>query len=399
MQPQLVSVVIPAYNAQQFVGQAIDSVLAQTYRQFEIIVVDDGSIDDTRLIVQQFGSAVRYIYQPNRGLSAARNTAIRNARAEIIALLDADDLWEPEFLTKMVAQLDRHPEAAAVYCGFRYIDAHGEVKGEPSLKIAPPNRFYETLICKGNWLVPCAVIFRKRLAEEAGLFDESLRASEDADLWTRLSALYPFVGVPEGLAMYRRHDSNMTKDPERMVNANYQRTEKRFGPPEGDISSWPELKHCAYVRLFRYGASRYLAFGDVAKSAYYFQRLFELSPSLALSMNVWREFARVHLPDEEKHEPVVRLNCELAQRDIFNLLSELANSATNSPVLQSQYNKIKGCACLALAEEAGQAGELVRAFRWLWRVARSYSPLILSRSYWGAVQRCILRVAVARKIV
>jgi glycosyltransferase involved in cell wall biosynthesis len=391
MQSSLVSVVIPAYNAQEYIEEAIKSVLAQTYQNWEIIVVNDGSTDNTAAVVQQFGDAIHYIYQPNRGLSAARNAAILDARAEIIALLDADDLWETEFLEKMVVHLQQHQEAAAVYCGFRYIDAQGQVVGYPQIKTVPPESFYETLICKGNWLVPCSVVFRKRLAEEAGIFDESLRASEDADLWARLSVSYPFIGVPEALVRYRRHDSNMTKDPERMVNANYQRTEKMFGPPEGDVARWPRLKRCAYVRLFRYGSARYLAAGNAKKSADYLLHLLKLEPTGALSVGIWRELARVHLPDEHKNDATAQFNWTLAQRDLFKLLDELAARAEPSSIIARQYHQIKGSAFLALAEEAVQAGHIDQAVLWLWRTATSYFPLLLARPYWGTVARSIIK--------
>ena len=99
-----VTVVVPAYNAASYIKQTLESVFSQTYRNFEVIVVDDGSTDDTALIAQKFGDRIRYIRQPNQGLSAARNSAIKNARADVIALLDADDLWEPQFLEKMDRQ-------------------------------------------------------------------------------------------------------------------------------------------------------------------------------------------------------------------------------------------------------------------------------------------------------
>lgn len=196
----LVSVIIPAYNAERFIGQAIQSVLDQTYTNWELVIINDGSTDNTAEIVKEFDDPrVTYIYQENRGLSAARNTAIRNANAEIIALLDSDDLWEPEFLEKMMGLIERHPDAAAVYCGFQYIDNQGKDIGIPQSKMFPPEEIYRTLICDGNWLVPCAVVFRKQLAELAGLFDETISPVADADLWTRLAANHPLIGLPEVL--------------------------------------------------------------------------------------------------------------------------------------------------------------------------------------------------------
>jgi len=389
----IVSVMMPAYNAEIYIAQAIESVLAQSYMQWELVIVNDGSTDNTAEIVKEFDDPrIIYIYQENLGLSAARNTGIRNSRTEIIALLDSDDLWEPEFLEIMLGLIERHPDAAAVYCGFQYIDAQGQDIGIPSCKVIPPETVYETFICEGNWLAPCAVVFRRRLAQEVGLFDESLMAVEDADLWIRLSALHHFIGLPKVLVKYRRHDSNMSKDPHRMVTAKYQCTEKMFGPPVGDISSCSELKRCAYEKVFQYGARGYLASGIVEKSADNFQQLLKISPNSALSMGVWRGLVRAHLPDERRNNPAAYPDWELAERDIFRLLHELSIRANGSVALQKLSSRLKGSAYLALAEEANQANELRRSFEWLWRSAKSCPNILFSRPYWGTVVRSIIRV-------
>jgi glycosyltransferase involved in cell wall biosynthesis len=382
-----VSVVIPAYNQAQYLGPAINSVLVQTYHDYEIIVVDDGSTDDTPIIAQQFQDAIHYIRQTNQGLSAARNTAIRKAQADIIALLDSDDLWEPQFLEKMVAHLNNHPEAAAVYCGFQYVDAAGQPVGQPSCKVVLPENFHRTIIFKGNWLVPCAVVFRRRLAEEVGLFEESIGPVADSDLWTKLSARYPLVGLPEVLVKYRRHDSNMTKDPSIMVTANLERISKMFGSSDGNLSSWSELKRGAYITAFRAGSINYLEFGDLSASANYFKQLLEISPSDALSMRGWRKVARAHLPVEHRGDPSNSLDWVLAEKDIFGLLGELSNETNTSEKLNCYYPLIKGSAFLALAEEAFQAKEHGRAYRWLWRIVLGCPRMLLRRPFWGTLAR------------
>lgn len=389
MSAKCVSVVIPAYNAQEYLQQAIESVLAQTYRHYEILVVDDGSTDDTAVIAQRFGEAVRYIYQPNRGLSAARNTAIRHASADTIALLDADDLWEPTFLATMVPYLERHPDAAAVYCGFRYIDSTGQIVGVPIMRVVPPAAFYQTLICEGNWLAPCSVLFRKGLAETVGLFDESLRAVEDTDLWAKLSATHEFWGQPETLVRYRRHGNNMTKDPQRMVTANYQQTRSLFGAPEGDSATWPVLKRCAYARVFRAATSRYLAAGMYPKSADSFVQLLQISVSTAQSMKLWRELVRIHLPDEERHNPATAIDPMAAQRDVRGLLDELAATERAGDLFQHHQHRIRGSAYLALAEEHGRAGRFIAACVWLARVIVSSPSFFVARRYWGTFLRAL----------
>ncbi|MBE9475318.1 MAG: glycosyltransferase family 2 protein, partial [Chloroflexi bacterium] len=126
MMPEI-SVLIPCYNYGHYLEYALESVTSQSYQNWEAIVIDDGSTDDTPQVTTQFDDPrIRYIYQDNRGLSAARNTGLRSAQADLIALLDADDIWQAEYLAKMVTKLKMHPDAVAAYCGYQYIDQDGE---------------------------------------------------------------------------------------------------------------------------------------------------------------------------------------------------------------------------------------------------------------------------------
>ncbi|MBN1217553.1 MAG: glycosyltransferase [Anaerolineae bacterium] len=385
---QLVTIVTPAYNAEVYIAQTIESVITQTYPHWEMIIVNDGSTDNTANIISQFKDPrLRYIYQENRGLGEARNTGICVARGEILAFLDADDLWDSKFLEKMVGLLNHHPEAVAGYCGFQYINSQGRPVGNPSLQVAPPKIFHKTLIHEGNWLVPCAVVLRKWSVEEIGLFDGSLWGVEDTDMWIRLSACHTFVGLSEILVRYRIHDRNMSRDPEHMMTGSHRLVEKRHGPPTGDVLSWPETKRLAYADLYCYGTWSYLAAGNISQSAAYFQQFFEIAPNMALGMAVWRMLARVHLPVEYRNDPTAPLNWEAAQRDIENLLDELDRRVVH---LGKQMPRIKGSAFLALADEAARAGELKRANSWLWHIAISYPRLLFSRPYWGTLIRSII---------
>ena len=384
-----VSVIIPVYNHARYLGNAIQSVISQSYDEYEIIVVDDGSQDGSREVAGRFGNRIRYVWQKNQGLSAARNTGVQKARAEAIALLDADDQWEPAFLERMMNQLSRNPIAAGVYCGFQYMDDEGHPVGSRNVRVVPPEQFHETLLREGNWLVPCAVVFRKQLASEVGLFDEALEAVEDADLWTRLSVIQPFVGVPEALVRYRRHDGNMSSDAERMIRASYKHTQSMFGPPEGNVSSWSEHKRWAYAKLYRSGARRFLAFGNVAESARHVQMLMETAPILALEMAVWRELARAHLPVEFRNDITSRPDLAIAHKDISSLLRELATRVSSSSTTWSQYSRIMGSAYLALAEEAGRSSSPLQAASWLYTAARNNPTILLSKRFWGTWGRSI----------
>ncbi len=388
-----VSIVIPCYNQAHYLSDALYGILGQTFTDWEAIIVNDGSSDDTVEVASQFTDPrIRYIYQENRGLGGARNTGIRAAQGKMIALLDSDDLWEPKYLEEMLDRLNHYPEAAAVYCGFQYINSQGQPVGKPSVKTVHPEVFHQTFIYEGNWLVPSAVVFRKQLADEVGLFDESLLGVEDTDLWFRLSECHVFVGLPEILVRYRLHDTNMSKDPQHMITGHRRLVEKRYGPPEGNVLTWSEPKKHAYARLAHSATWRYLAYGDVQKSAHYFQKLVEISPRAAMGMGLWRALARVQLPVEQRNDPSAKIDLALAQRDISGLLGELAIKATYSTILKEWYSRIRGSALLALAEEAVRANNLRQAYSCLLQIAVSCPQLLLVRPYWGTISRSMTRI-------
>lgn len=384
-----VSVLIPSYNHAHYLVYALDSVVSQSFSDWEVIVIDDGSTDDTQRVTAQFDDPrIKYIYQENRGLSAARNTGIQAANADIIALLDADDIWRVNYLETMLAPLDSQPEAVAVYCGFLYIDENGQDVGIPSIKVVPPKEFRDYFAANGNWLVPSGVVFRKVIAENEGCFDESLRAVEDAYLWSKMSYVGPFFGIPLPLVGYRRHDANMSSDPQRMVSSNYKILERYHGPPQGDTATWTDRKKYIYTRYFRSAAIRYLAFGDSQMSAYLFLRMQEITPEAGKEIGIWRSVARVHLPIEIRNAPEV-IEWQSAERDVLGLLAELDKMKPNSKVLDERYSMISGSAYLALADEAFRAGQFTLAYKWMWLAFKNHKNLILTRPYWGTLGRGI----------
>lgn len=384
-----VSVLIPSYNHAHYLPYAVQSVIAQGFSNWEAIIIDDGSTDGTREVAAQFDDPrIKYVYQENQGLSAARNTGIREASSSIIALLDADDVWKEDYLECMLAPLEDQPEAVAVYCGFQYIDESGKDVGVPSLKVAAPREFREYFSANGNWLVPSGVIFRKVIAQEEGCFDESLRAVEDAYLWSKMSHRGLFVGVPKPLVGYRRHASNMSSDPQRMVSSNYKILEKYHGPPQGDTSTWTERKVFVYTRYFRSASVRFLAYGDSQMSAYYFLRMQEITPTTAKEIGTWRQLARVHLPMEIRNAPDV-IEWGAAERDVSGLLLELGKMRSDSPILDSRFPMISGTAYLALADEAFRSRKYQLGFRWMWYSAKNHPAMIFARPFWGTLFRGI----------
>jgi glycosyltransferase involved in cell wall biosynthesis len=212
-----VSVVIPTYNRAAFVGKAVDSVLNQTFADYEVIVVDDGSTDDTREQLDRYGSRIRYIYQENRGVSAARNTGITASWGEWLALLDSDDEWQRDYLAKQISQATKVPGLCmqSANCLFTSLNgktetyfeingALGAFKEKDYLLIANAFSF---VISHGPWQLG-STIFHRNAATKAGLFDTTLTLSEDLDFMARVALQGPFGLIKEELVnIYRRFES------------------------------------------------------------------------------------------------------------------------------------------------------------------------------------------------
>ncbi len=184
-----VSVIIPTYNRAWTLRAAVDSVLAQTYRDFELIVVDDGSTDDTAEILQPYGPDITVIRQANAGVSAARNTGIRAAKGAFIAFLDSDDRWLADKLGVQVGFFASHPEAVICQTEETWI-RNGKRVNPKKVHQKPSGRIFKVSLAL-CLVSPSAVMLRKSLFDEIGGFDENLPACEDYDLWLRVSARYP----------------------------------------------------------------------------------------------------------------------------------------------------------------------------------------------------------------
>jgi len=209
----LVSVVIPAYNAAAFVRTAVDSALAQSWPHTEVIVVDDGSTDDTAAVLGAYGDAIRVIGQRNGGLSNARNRGIREARGELVAFLDADDRWLPDKLARQVELMHAHPEVGFCSTCARIEAPDGTPVGTwPCPRI--DGSLLQTLFVR-NAAVPgsgSGVMVRKALFERTGLFDESLRSLEDIDMWMRLAAVTAYACIDAPLTIIVKHPDSMSRN-------------------------------------------------------------------------------------------------------------------------------------------------------------------------------------------
>ncbi len=207
----MVSVIIPTYNRARFLRQAICSVLLQTYHPFEIIVVDDGSTDETPRIITRY--PVIYHRKPQReGPAAARNRGLRLARGKLVAFLDSDDLWLPEKLARQVEFFAKHPEAVAVQPEEIWLKAGRRI--HPQRKHRKPNGYFFDRAVKLCLVSPSGVMLRRRVFEEIGLFDEEFPVCEDYELWLRLAARYPVYLIPEPLVIKRGgHPDQLSSTP------------------------------------------------------------------------------------------------------------------------------------------------------------------------------------------
>lgn len=253
--PPLISIIIPCFNGERFLAESIDSALGQDYPHKEIIVVDDGSTDDSAKVMARYGHLVKIIRQANRGLPAARNAGITAAGGDYFSFLDADDYWAPAFLSKMVEALTESG-AGIAYCGWQNIGLPGG-RGEPFI---PPE--YESMLDKIEriiknplWPIHAAVV-RRDVLESVGGFDIKWKSCEDFAFWIRTATHYPLVRVPELLAYYRFHGNQMSINRVRMA-------ENHFLVQQEFFELYPDVvKNIGAARL------REISYGTLLKRGY-----------------------------------------------------------------------------------------------------------------------------------
>ena len=215
-----VSLVIATFNHARFLGDALDSAVGQTLRDVEIVVVDDGSTDDTPAVLARYGGRIRAIRQPNRGLAAARNAGLAAARGTYVSFLDADDVMMPSKLAEQAAILDRAPTAGWAYCDvlIETVATGGSMRA--SERFGYGARMLEGWLfpelIHGNFIPAIAPLVRRTVLDAAGGFDERLTALEDWDLWLRLSLIAEARYSPAVLVRYRVHPGGMSEDRARM---------------------------------------------------------------------------------------------------------------------------------------------------------------------------------------
>lgn len=216
-----VSVVIPTFNCDRFIQRTVDSALAQTYRDFEIIVVDDGSTDGTRSIIADFGPRVRYFFQSNQGASAARNRAIESATGEFIAYLDADDLWAPDKLARQVEYLDAHPACGMIHTEVAVVDEQDSVlhtRFNQETQRAVPHGACLRQLLQQSHIQTLTVVERRSAFDRAGTFDLRLPVAQDYLHWIQVVLEGYEIGyLPDPLGLYRWRVGSLMSSQRRLL--------------------------------------------------------------------------------------------------------------------------------------------------------------------------------------
>jgi glycosyltransferase involved in cell wall biosynthesis len=282
-----VSVIIPAYNAAAFVATAIDSALGQTRAPLEVIVVDDGSTDDTRRILETFADRIRIVAQSNAGLAAARNAGAKVARGKWLAFLDADDTWHEE-------KLERQLEVAREEHALIYSDRHnvGDIGDLPRVQSTGvelrEGDIFETLLNNGNFITASSTVIKADVFHSLGGFDERLNAAEDWDMWLRVAeqGLVGLCRVP--VVSYRIHSGMMSGDPRRMQRARTTVVERALRSERGHRLPWT-TKRQIRARTARSNAAGAARAGARTLAMTEYVRAFTLWP---VSGAFYYEFAR-----------------------------------------------------------------------------------------------------------
>jgi glycosyltransferase involved in cell wall biosynthesis len=266
LQP-LVSVVIPNYNCGRFLVEALDSVFAQTYPAVEIIVVDDGSTDESRDVLRRYAGRVRVVEEANQGVSAARNYGIRESRGELVAFLDADDLWHPEKLAKQVPLFD-NPAVGLVHCAVQYVDEQNRplgtnFTGRRGRVLRPIALLQGTVVLAGG----STAVVRRACFDEVGMFDAGLSTAADWDMWRRIACVYEIDVVREPLMRYRLRPGSMHRDVDVFAHDMLRGFERLFA--DSAAAEIHHLRRRAYGRLYLMLSGSYLHAGRWAKSVSY----------------------------------------------------------------------------------------------------------------------------------
>ena len=374
-----VSVIIPTYNCAQYIGVAVESVLAQTFADYELIVVDDGSTDETGDVLKQYEGRLTLIRQENQERSAARNTGIRASAGQYIAFLDSDDIWQPDKLERQVAILDQHPEVVLTYCQASYVDTEGRpirfvgesASGESGTEVVVSDLSRDLLlgnVISGGCSTP---IVRREALDEVGFFDETLCYPEDWDLWVRLSKKGPFAYVPRPLARYRVygwHKVLTIEASERLVAQHLEVIERGLAGSHSVTDEQARLRAQAVATVYMRAALANLQLGRPLPGRAFLEKALAADPGLTERQRLVQLVV-----DRAKLIETDTGDYGEAEDFVYTFFANLPDSVAR---FKSAGREALGWLNLAAAHEKQQCGDKVAARRLLTR-GITYAPTCL----------------------
>ena len=288
----LVSVVIPTYNRAQYIAETIESVLRQTYENIEILVIDDGSTDDTAAVVRQFGSRVRYVWQKNAERGAARNHGLRLASGEFISFLDSDDLWMPRKVEAGVDFLSSNRNVGLLYGDALVINAEGSATR--IIRARGPSGRVTGKLLEENFVIMPTNLARTSLLREIGGFceDREISGSEDWEAWLRLSLITDFAYAPEVTAKYRIHATNTVNDALGMRRSMCGAVES-FCASEDLTSGYQKYLRRARAKIALTNAINYCSINELSQSMKFLRDAASAHPPIILDPRYGYTIARL----------------------------------------------------------------------------------------------------------
>lgn len=289
---------VPCYNYGRYLPQALDSLLNQTFEDWEAIVIDDASTDDTSCVMDRYDDPriVQRRHEVNRGHIATYNEALFLARGELFVLLSADDRYHPTFLQRVVEAFDDHPEAGLVYTDYELIDQHGSVLPSGSALPHRASGLYDDLelILDRPYILGCDAVARTQTLRQLGGYDEQLPRTADTFLWRQIATTAPFAYVHEKLYQYRRHETAMTRQVSRaaVLEREHRRQLERIfdGPEVSDRVR--SLRRRASASLYWHLAGGYAAAGSWPRALLRGARALSYEPTVWLRSGAHRRVRR-----------------------------------------------------------------------------------------------------------
>jgi len=305
-----VSVVIPTYNCERFLKRTIDSALRQTYRDFEVIIVDDGSTDETQSLVATYGDVVRSVYQSNQGVSAARNAALSRATGEFIAYLDADDLWHPEKLANQVEYLDAHPACGFIHTEVSVIDEQDKIIharfNQETGRPVPQGKCVRDILSRSH-IQTLTVVERRVVFDDVGDFDLRLSVAEDYLHWIRIVLKGYEIGyLSEPLGNYRWRAGSLTSGRRRTLSNFVQMYDIILNEHDLKRTHGREMAQVVEEQLF--ATQRQLAYVERLEysSAAARHRLGRLIRQWPLRLGLYMDLVKTYMLRKEWQQPLNR---------------------------------------------------------------------------------------------